>query len=84
VVRTDDREAHEILCATGDLLSATLAVYSEHTVVAGHIQHSIGGVHPKAVNVLECRLDRLVRIAARPARGDQRHGYRQRYDDPAS
>jgi hypothetical protein len=61
-----------------------LAVDSEHTVVAGHIQHSIGGVHPKAVNVLECRLVRLIRIATRPARGNQRHGHRQGYDDPAS
>jgi hypothetical protein len=45
-----------------------LAVDSEHTVVAGYIEHSVGGVHPEAVNVLERR---LARLAASSATGEK-------------
>jgi hypothetical protein len=74
VVRADDRKPHEILCATGDLVCSTLAVDSEHTVVAGYIEHSVGGVHPEAVDVLERR---LAGLAASPATGEKCDGQRQ-------
>ena len=64
VVRTDDRETHEILCALGDLLRRAITADPEHTVMATGIEPSVGRVHTQAVNVSECRVTRVSAIAA--------------------